>query len=430
MKTTRRLPFPGQRILRTMIAVWLCLAVYLLRGHRGLPTFAVLAAIAGIQPYYKDVRASVRRRLIGNLTGLFWGMLLILLEGTLFGGKPDELLHFFLVGLFVGVVIYFTVALNVKEAANFSAVVFFVVAYSHVTDDNPWIYCYHRLVDTLIGVAVAWVVNHFHMPRRRNTDVLYVSSLLDTILGRNHQLSPYSKVELNRLMDDGAKLSIATTQTQATVRELLGGVELRCPIITMDGAALYDMKSQKYLVTKPMSEAQARRIADWARGEELPFFSTRIQDNQLLIYYDSLANDGMRKLFEKKSCSPYRCFVPGRTDVYEDILCLLVLDTDERVEAAYRELLEQPWAGEYRIVKKPTEYPGFTFLKVFEANTSREALRRELERLMGTRETVTFGSVPGKYDVVIEDADRDRMVKELKRRFEPIDIRGWRNIIR
>ena len=134
MKTTKRLPVPGQRIFRTVIVVWLCLAVYLLRGHRGMPTFAVLAAVAGIQPYYKDVRASVRRRLIGNLMGLFWGMLLILLEGTLFGGKPDELLHFFLVGLFVGIVIYFTVVLNVKEAANFSAVVFFVVAYSHVTE--------------------------------------------------------------------------------------------------------------------------------------------------------------------------------------------------------------------------------------------------------------------------------------------------------
>ena len=71
MKTARKLtvPVPGQRIFRTMVAVWLCLAVYLLRGHRGLPTFAVLAAIAGIQPYYKDMRASARRRMIGNLTG-------------------------------------------------------------------------------------------------------------------------------------------------------------------------------------------------------------------------------------------------------------------------------------------------------------------------------------------------------------------------
>ena len=432
MKTARKLtvPVPGQRIFRTMVAVWLCLAVYLLRGHRGLPTFAVLAAIAGIQPYYKDMQASARRRMIGNLTGLFWGMLLILMESVLLGGKPDERLHFFLVGLFVGMVIYFTVLLNVKETANFSAVVFFVVAYSHVTDDNPWIYCYHRLLDTMIGVAVAWVVNHFHLPRRRNTDVLYVSSLQDTILGRNHQLSPYSKVELNRLMDDGAKLSIATTQTQATVRELLGGVELRCPIITMDGAALYDMQSQKYLITKPMSTGQAKRIMDWAHGEELPFFSTRIQDNLFLIYYASLANDGMRQLFEKKCNSPYRNFIPSETDVYEDVLCLLILDTEERVEAAYEKLLEQPWTGEYRIVKSPSEYAGFTFLKVFEANTSRESLRHELERLMGTRETVTFGSVPGKYDVCIEDADRDRMVKELKRRFEPVDIRGWRNILR
>ena len=55
---------------------------------------------------------------------------------------------------------------------------------------------------------------------------------------------------------------------------------------------------------------------------------------------------------------------------------------------------------------------------------------RVLEERLGTRETVTMGSTPGDYDVYIRDADRDQVVKELKRRFEPVDLRGWRNIFR
>ena len=31
--------------------------------------------------------------------------------------------------------------------------------------------------------------------------------------------------------------------------------------------------------------------------------------------------------------------------------------------------------------------------------------------------------------VLIEDAAHDRMVKELKKRFEPVSLKGWRNII-
>ena len=44
--------------------------------------------------------------------------------------------------------------------------------------------------------------------------------------------------------------------------------------------------------------------------------------------------------------------------------------------------------------------------------------------------TVTMGSIPGHYDVFIRNADRDAVVKELKRLFEPVSLRGWRNMFR
>ena len=44
------------------------------------------------------------------------------------------------------------------------------------------------------------------------------------------------------------------------------------------------------------------------------------------------------------------------------------------------------------------------------------------------KKIVTFGSYQGRYDVYIKDANKDLMVKELKRRFEPVSLEGWRNI--
>ena len=52
-----------------------------------------------------------------------------------------------------------------------------------------------------------------------------------------------------------------------------------------------------------------------------------------------------------------------------------------------------------------------------------------LQEMVGAKETVTFGSYKDRYDVYIEDANKDLMVKELKRRFEPFSLEGWRNII-
>jgi len=52
-----------------------------------------------------------------------------------------------------------------------------------------------------------------------------------------------------------------------------------------------------------------------------------------------------------------------------------------------------------------------------------------LQRYVGAPRILTFGNDPGECDVLIEDAAHDRMVKELKKRFEPVSLKGWRNII-
>lgn len=40
-----KLFIPGQRIVRTVIAILLCMLVYEARGRRGMPIFALIAAV-------------------------------------------------------------------------------------------------------------------------------------------------------------------------------------------------------------------------------------------------------------------------------------------------------------------------------------------------------------------------------------------------
>ena len=73
-------------------------------------------------------------------------------------------------------------------------------------------------------------------------------------------------------------------------------------------------------------------------------------------------------------------------------------------------------------------FPGYGSLKIYDAAATRKAMLEKLQARLQPRETVTFGSIPGQYDVVIESTDHNYMVRQLKRRFEPVDLRGWRNI--
>ena len=50
MKTGKQIPIPGQRIIRSAVAVALCLLVYVLRGHSGIPLYSAIAALQCMQP--------------------------------------------------------------------------------------------------------------------------------------------------------------------------------------------------------------------------------------------------------------------------------------------------------------------------------------------------------------------------------------------
>ena len=60
----RRLPPLGHRILKTSVAVSLCLLFYWLRGYRGqdMPTEAAITAIVCMQPYVRDSWGSALER--------------------------------------------------------------------------------------------------------------------------------------------------------------------------------------------------------------------------------------------------------------------------------------------------------------------------------------------------------------------------------
>ena len=70
------------------------------------------------------------------------------------------------------------------------------------------------ILDTMIGIGVGVAVNCFSIKKNRNKDILFLSGLDDTLLAENGEMSDYSRVELNRLIEDGAHISISTVRTR------------------------------------------------------------------------------------------------------------------------------------------------------------------------------------------------------------------------
>lgn len=418
------LPRVGQRIIRSVTAVAFCFVVYYIRNKKGIPFYSALAVLQCIQPYQDSMAEVARKRVTGTLVGAFWGLVVILIQLYMFqGALLDHFMGYMLISLFTGVVIYSTVVVNCKNTAYFSCVVFLSITVMHMTDASPFLFVFNRVLDTLIGVGIALAVNSVHLPREKKTDILFVSGIDETILNLDDRMSDYSRVELNRLIETGAKFTVSSNRTPATIRESLPGIHLELPVIAMDGAVLYDLNENSYLMKYQMSGAQAQTISDFLDSRGVHYFTNCVVDDLLVIYYDTLLSEIHRKVYNRRRKSPYRNYVQKTQPVYENVVYLYLIDEKEKTEKLYRELMKQPWISEFRVaLHDSVKHKGYANIKIYQKDATRENMLQNLKALLNVEKVVTFGSVEGKYDVYVKDADKDVMVKMLKKIYEPLRI--------
>lgn len=423
-----KLPIPGQRIVRSTIAVALCFVIYYLRGKRGIPFYSALAVLQCMQPYHTSMKEMAKKRTTGTFVGAFWGLVVILillaLNGNRPGGIEESFTKYMLISLFTGIVLYSTVVLDCKKSSYFSCVVFLSITVMHITDESPILFVMNRVLDTLIGIGLAIIVNSAHLPRRKHNEILFVSGIDDTILNSGSRLTPYNKVELNRLIENGANFTISTIRTPASVREALEGVNLKLPIIAMDGAVLYDMEENSFLMKYQMSDSQADKMSTFLDDIGITYFTNTVVDDLLVIYYQNLENEAEQGIYERYRKSPYRNYVKVEHPICSNVVYFLVIEKKEKTEQLYQQLMEQEWASDFRIVLADSmNYPGYAHIKIYHKQATREHMLQNLEALLDIEKTVTFGSIEGKYDVFIANSDRNIMVKELKKRYEPVDFK-------
>ena len=427
-----RAHLPGQRIIRSVLSVWLCFVIYLLRGRQGIPFYSAIAALQCLQPYTGSISTVAKNRIGGTLIGAFWGLMIILLESAFpVSGIQGELLHYLALGLFTGMVLYFTVLVGASQMAYFSSVVFLCIAVNHIGDENPYIFVLNRVLDTFLGVVIAELINRLHFPRQRHPEILFVSGMNDTIFGLGKRLSPYAKVELNRLIQDGAQFTISTIQHPVIVRELLDGVNIRLPIIAMNGAALYDTLTNEYLKVVYMSEPDAKWMTEYLDSAGLCYVTNSIEENLHMVHCGKLGNGALYENFETMRHSLSRHFMEHRKKGVRNMIYFMVLDETGKIDALYQELQQLKWKDHYRTIydeSKRTEKEAC--IKIYAADASRENMLKELETLLSPERVVTFGHTAGQYDVVIKNADKDCMIREMKRIFEPVDLHCWRSIFR
>lgn len=167
---------------------------------------------------------------------------------------------------------------------------------------------------------------------------IYISDLDGTLLNNNGALSEYTISILNKLNENNINFSVATARTPATVVPILSEVNINLPIIVMNGAAIYDLKSNKYITYNSIPKTTTYKILDVLKNNNISGFCYTIDDNHIFAYYDKISNICQANFMNSRLGSPLKTFINGPIPKDSNIIHFFLMDNKETIINVYEKI--------------------------------------------------------------------------------------------
>ncbi len=420
-----RLPHVGQRIIKTAVAVLICLLISYLRGFRAgsMSAEASITAIACMQPYVSTAAEYAASRFIGSGTGLGWGLVLLILITIFPQIGANFVLLYLLIALGIGLCLYTAVSIKKPETSSIAAIVFlcFVINFPYV--EQPLVRVANQMAEILIGTLVAIGVNTFRLPRRKDRNQVFFVDVHDLVPDPRTGLSPAVLFQLNQLSADGALICLQIRHAPAFYSAQLRAVQLKLPMIVMDGAALYDLESGTYLQPKSLSLQDSTRVREKLDSMGLSYFVYTIREGRSFIFHQGNAREEEKPVLAHMARSPYKHCLEGANFEPEEIVYLKVIVKDKEVEKLIREITPLTEAGSIRAaVRSQGDAQGIRGVYIYdEFATIERAQKQMLEKLQ--EDIPSFRGVPvrpersctGEHDVM-------ELLRKIRNLYEPVRL--------
>ena len=350
----RRLPGVGQRMLKTAIAVFICLIFDYLRGYHGqnMPTEAVITAIICMQPYVRDSREYALNRFTGTLIGAFWGLLFLLLFLIPSVGN-NPFLVYALMAAGVLLSLYTAVAFRKADASGLSAIVFICIVIAFPDIEDPLPSAVNQLLGVLVGTVVAVGVNVFHLPRGRNSEYAFFIHTADLVPDRFSQISPTVLFRLNELLQEGAKICLISAHAPAFFTSQVSSAPLTLPMIVMDGAAIYDAENNKYLWSEPIPACESEHVIEYLNLKGDSCFLYTIHKNKTCVFHHGNYNPQEHQVLSQMRRTPYRSYLDEENYTPEEIVSIKIIGRTSHIERVAHEMRDFIASHHLRLVVRP-----------------------------------------------------------------------------
>lgn len=170
---------------------------------------------------------------------------------------------------------------------------------------------------------------------------LFVSDLDGTLLNSKAEISDATAQIINRGIAGGLDFTISTARTPTTALKIVERLNIKLPVMLMNGVLIYDMASGRYLQKAVMDETVVMVLLGLIKLKGLSCFLYALEDGQFRAYYDSVESTSLNYFRNERIMKYDKKF----TEVEDlsliagnDIIYCVLREPKEKLEGLYREL--------------------------------------------------------------------------------------------
>lgn len=425
MNKIKALPPLGNRIIKTSLAVFICMIIYTLSGFRGSIMQSAIAAIICIQPYVSDSKAFAMDRITATIIGSAWGFLFLGLMYWVPILRQSMLVAYFIMSIMVGLAIYSSVILKKASSAALVAIVYMGIVVAYPDVDAPYSSAGINLLYTILGTLVAILVNISHFPRQKHPEKLFFVRTQDLVPDRYQQIPSSVHTLLDLLYNDGAKICLVSRWAPAFIISQMGLLNVNAPMILMNGAALYDIHENRYLELVDIPHDHADRLLEILDGFGVTAKIYTVRDQSMCIYQHGKDTDAELQEYEIMRRSPYRNYLQGTFEEDDKITIIRIIDTDEKIdELAYKIKSVLP-LGMFRLeIHEETHFSGYKGLYFYDQKATIPAMKRRMLDYMRVKNRTFLTPVDILPQTKNYKAEHDApiLLHRLKNAYEPVSV--------
>lgn len=170
---------------------------------------------------------------------------------------------------------------------------------------------------------------------------LFVSDLDGTLLNEDAKISDVTADIINRELEKGLSFTISTARTPTTALKIIECLNLKLPVMMMNGVLIYDMEKKIYLQKEVMDETTIMVLLGLIKTKGLNCFLYGLEENQFVAYYDSVDSTSLN-YFRNERIMKYNKKFTEVEDLSliagKDIIYCMLREPKEKLEGLYREL--------------------------------------------------------------------------------------------